>query len=32
METGVLERKSVVQRVTDKTLAFVETFINGTGQ
>lgn len=27
----ILERKSVVQRVTDKILGFVETFINGMG-
>lgn len=27
----ILERKSVVQRVTDKILGFIETFINGMG-
>ena len=27
----ILERKSVVQRITDKILGFVETFINGMG-
>lgn len=28
----ILERKSVVQRITDKILGFVETFINGMGE
>jgi type I restriction enzyme R subunit len=28
----ILERKTVVQRITDKILGFVETFINGMGQ
>ena len=27
----ILERKSVVQRITDKIMNFVETFINGMG-
>jgi len=28
----ILERKSVVQRITDKIISFVETFINGLGE